>query len=170
MTLDALLQTAGHTSGLAIDCHIEAGSWDEASTGLACRAALAAWQACVSGDEEVELSIVLADDAFVQNLNKTWRGKDQPTNVLSFPAGEATAGIDHLGDIVLASETISREAQEQGKKPDDHLTHLVVHGMLHLLGYDHEDDDEAEEMEALERRILAGLGIADPYAEKGLNS
>ena len=113
---------------------------------------------------------MLADDAFVQHLNKTWRGKDQPTNVLSFPAGENTAGIDHLGDIVLALETITREAREQDKKPADHLTHLVVHGMLHLLGYDHEDDDEAEEMEALERRILAGLGIADPYAEKRQDS
>ncbi len=170
MTINALPQTDGLTGGLVIDCHVEAGTWDEASDGVARRAARAAWQACVSGDEEVELSIVLADDALVQHLNKTWRGKDQPTNVLSFPAGENTAGIDHLGDIVLALETITREAREQDKKPADHLTHLVVHGMLHLLGYDHEDDDEAEEMEALERRILAGLGIADPYAEKRQDS
>jgi rRNA maturation RNase YbeY len=104
-------------------------------------------------------ALFTSDDA-VKSLNAQWRGKDMPTNVLSFPAPE-TAGT--LGDIALAYETCAREADEQGKSLKDHATHLLVHGLLHLLGYDHEADDDAAEMEGLEKDILAGLGIADPY-------
>lgn len=109
------------------------------------------------------LNVALAGDAAVRKLNARDRRKDKPTNVLSYPSGER----DFLGDIVLARQTVWREAREQRKSPTDHFTHLVVHGTLHLLGYDHETSDvDAEHMEALERRILAKLGIADPYVDR----
>ncbi|WP_243404062.1 rRNA maturation RNase YbeY [Zavarzinia aquatilis] len=117
-----------------------------------------------------EIAITLSDDAEVRDLNRDWRGKDKPTNVLSFPGLEgAMAALlppeapRPLGDIILAFETCRVEAEEQGKPLADHARHLVVHGVLHLLGYDHEEDAEAEEMEALETMVLAGLGIPDPY-------
>lgn len=106
-----------------------------------------------------EVSVVLANDAFIQELNKTYRGMDKPTNVLSFPQDEDY----HLGDIIFALETIEREAVEQSKSFENHLIHLTVHGFLHLFGYDHETDDEAEEMESFEIRILDELGIENPY-------
>jgi probable rRNA maturation factor len=106
------------------------------------------------------LTVALADDKRVRALNARDRRKDAPTNVLSYLSGER----EFLGDIVLARQTVWREAKSQGKTPADHLSHLVVHGTLHLLGYDHETSEaDAERMEALERRILAKLGIADPY-------
>lgn len=113
-----------------------------------------------------ELSIVLTDDAEQQVLNRDWRGIDKPTNVLSFPQIEPfspVAGI--LGDITLARETLEREAAELGKSFADHFTHLVVHGFLHILGYDHIEEADALVMEGLETQILASLGIADPYAD-----
>jgi len=116
-----------------------------------------------------ELSVVLTDDTEQRELNREWRGKDKPTNVLSFPQIEpfgTVTGI--LGDIVLARETLEREAAELGKPFADHFTHLIVHGFLHLLGYDHEVDTEALRMEGLETRILAALGIDDPYADDPL--
>lgn len=118
---------------------------------------------------QVELSIVLADDAAQQQLNRDWRGIDRPTNVLSFPSWRPDAPAPPgapllLGDIVLAFETVAREAEEQQKPIADHLSHLVVHGVLHLLGYDHRTDGEASVMEALETSILASLGVADPYS------
>lgn len=120
--------------------------------------------------EDAEIAVMLADDAMVRNLNAQWRAKDKPTNVLSFPAVAPAriAEAPMLGDIVIARETVLREARDEDKTPSDHLRHLVVHGVLHLLGYDHETDDDAEKMEALERAILAGLGIADPYADAPL--
>jgi probable rRNA maturation factor len=108
-----------------------------------------------------ELSIVLTGDAEIQELNKKWRGKDKPTNVLSFPQDEETL----LGDIILSLQTIQAEATAQAKPFGDHLSHLTVHGLLHLLGYDHEEDSEAEEMEGLEIEICEGMGIKNPYAE-----
>jgi probable rRNA maturation factor len=116
---------------------------------------------------DAELSVTLADDARVRSLNSEWRAKDKPTNVLTFPAVEPdeTATAPMLGDVIIAFETVDREAREEGKTLPDHVSHLVVHGVLHLFGYDHLDDDEAEEMEAIETRALARLGIADPYAE-----
>jgi probable rRNA maturation factor len=113
-----------------------------------------------------ELSIVLTDDAEQQQLNKQWRGIDKPTNVLSFPQIEPFGEVRGiLGDIVLAHETLVREAAELDKPLADHFTHLVVHGFLHILGYDHIDDGDALKMEGLETQILASLGIADPYQE-----
>ena len=111
-----------------------------------------------------ELSIVLLDDAEQQVLNRDWRQIDKPTNVLSFPQIEPFAPVlGILGDITLARETLQREAAEQGVSFTDHFTHLVVHGFLHILGYDHIDEQDALVMEGLETQILATLGIADPY-------
>ncbi len=112
-----------------------------------------------------DIAILLTDDAGIAELNTDFRDKPGPTNVLSFPAHPSAA--PHLGDLALAHGVCAREAAEQGKSLADHLAHLVVHGVLHLVGYDHEDDAEAEEMEAMERSILAGLGVADPYASEG---
>jgi probable rRNA maturation factor len=161
-------------SGLDIDIMQEAGDWPSDAEEIVRRAAEHAY--VVAGpSEDAELCIVLADDGFVQALNKTYRAKDKPTNVLSFPTGGIPFAIGAepmidmgphlLGDVVLAVETITREAAEQGKSFAHHLTHLVVHGVLHLLGQDHEEDADAEEMEAMERDILEDLDIADPYAE-----
>lgn len=114
-----------------------------------------------------EVSLVFTDDAAIREINAEWRGKDKATNVLSFPAFPVTPGKmpgPMLGDIVIARETLEREAEDLDKPFDDHLTHLLVHGFLHLFGYDHIEKDEAEKMEALETRILAGLGLSDPYA------
>lgn len=108
------------------------------------------------------VTILLTDDDSVAALNERFRGKAGPTNVLSFPAPDNPE--DHLGDIALAYGVCAREAAEQDKPLAHHLQHLVAHGVLHLLGYDHLTEAEAEEMEALERRILAGLGVPDPYA------
>ena len=105
--------------------------------------------------------VLLTDDAAVRDLNARFRERDRPTNVLSFPAAESAA--PHLGDLVLAHAVCAAEAVAQGKTLADHLTHLTVHGVLHLLGRDHEDEVEAEAMEAEERSILASLGVADPY-------
>ena len=127
-------------------------------------AALKASKAKVKG--AAEISIVLTNDAEQQELNREWRGKDSPTNVLSFPQIEPfDPVIGILGDIILARETLEREAVEQGVTFTDHFTHLVVHGFLHILGFDHIEEEDAVEMEGLETRILAGLGISDPYAE-----
>lgn len=139
---------------------------------IARTAARAALTAARPGGEgrRLELGITLTDDAAVRALNRAWRGKDRATNVLSFPAGAvATAGLPAglpllLGDVVLGYGVCAAEAAAQGKTLADHVRHLVVHGVLHLTGHDHEDDAEAERMEALERVVLGGLGVADPYA------
>jgi probable rRNA maturation factor len=111
-----------------------------------------------------EVAVLLTDDATIRGMNATWRGLDKPTNVLSFPAGESAA--PHLGDIAIACETVERESAAENKTFFDHLAHLSIHGYLHLIGFDHETDREAERMEHLETRILASLGIADPYADR----
>ncbi len=118
--------------------------------------------------ERLEVSLLLTHDSQVQELNKEYRGQDKPTNVLSFAALDADSPIPDdgpilLGDVIIARETCLREAADEDKTLVHHLSHLVVHGVLHLLGYDHIEDDEAEEMESLERSILAGLGVPDPY-------
>ncbi len=112
-----------------------------------------------------EIGLVLADNVFIQNLNKTYRDKDQPTNVLSFPNQEAIMPEDdlELGDVIFGFETIAQESQDAKISLEDHLSHMVIHGLLHLLGYDHIEHEEAEEMEKLETVILAQLGIIDPY-------
>ena len=113
-----------------------------------------------------EVSVHLVGDADIQALNAQWRGKDAPTNVLSFPAvgPDRIAQTMLLGDILIAYETVAREAEDESKTLPDHFRHLVIHGFLHLLGHDHVEDAEAEAMEELEVRALARLGIADPYA------
>ena len=114
-----------------------------------------------------EVSLVFTNDEGIRGINAEWRGQDKPTNVLSFPAYPIAPGKmpgPMLGDIVVARETVEREAAELDKSFDVHLTHLLVHGFLHLFGYDHIENDEAERMEATETRILAKLGLSDPYA------
>jgi probable rRNA maturation factor len=119
---------------------------------------------------DAELAIMLTDDAGIRTLNANWRGIDKPTNVLSFPALQPTGPSSPddaprmLGDIAIAYETVRREADDELKPFGHHLSHLAIHGFLHLIGYDHETDEEAGEMENLEREILARLGIPDPYA------
>jgi probable rRNA maturation factor len=120
---------------------------------------------------EAELAVMLTDDSGIRTLNSNWRGIDKPTNVLSFPALQAPAGVPSdaprmLGDIAIAYQTTRKEADEEHKPFDHHLSHLAVHGFLHLIGYDHENDDDAEAMEGLETEILAQLGIPDPYRDQ----
>ncbi len=127
-------------------------------------AALAGAKAKMKG--AAEISVLLTDDAEQRELNAQWRQKDSATNVLSFPQIEPFGPVmGILGDITLARETLEREAAELGKSLDDHFTHLMVHGLLHILGYDHIEEDEALQMEGLETQILARLGIDDPYAD-----
>lgn len=154
---------------LNIDIALEAGDWAEENALLAlARTAADATLAELDliPEQPTELSLLFTDDAHIQALNREWRGKDKATNVLSFPAfdiGPDDALPPMLGDIVLARETILNEAALEQKPFEHHLTHLMVHGLLHLLGYDHETEDEADEMEAIERLVLAKLAIPDPY-------
>lgn len=142
-----------------IDVEVEAEAW-RALPGVETLAEKAA-QAALAG-RGGGIAVLLADDEVVRDLNARFRGKDAPTNVLSFPAMDNPEGF--LGDVALAFGVCEAEARAQGKPLAAHLQHLVVHGVLHLVGYDHQSDLEAEEMEALERRILAELGVGDPYA------
>ena len=154
---------------LEIDIAVESDGWSTVADldGLARRslteAAAMAREAVPAG---TEVSVLFCDDAAIRRLNRDWRGIDKPTNVLSFPAGApiATGGPRLLGDIAVAFETTRREALEEDKSIEAHLAHLLVHGFLHLLDHDHGTNAEAAAMEALETRILARLGVADPYA------
>ena len=157
---------------LAIAISVEAGDWpDEAILERWCA------EAFDSAAEELdpktkarlqtaEISIVFTDDKVVRALNRDYRGKDKPTNILSFPAAQASNapnGIDLLGDLVLASETIRKQALDAGLSIHHHCLHLLVHGFFHLFGFDHMIDQEAEDMEAMEARALARLSVSDPY-------
>jgi len=145
---------------------VQSGLWKEpgnAKTVLRRAVRTAAAALSTSG---AELAIVLSDDSAVRLLNRQWRGIDKATNVLSFPTETAEGEPPLLGDIVLAYETIAREARNEGKPFAHHLAHLAVHGFLHLNGYDHERDEDAETMEELERKILRRLDIADPYRSR----
>jgi probable rRNA maturation factor len=145
-----------------IDVEIEDAAWTDAAPDaemLARGAALAALDS--EGAAHEGLTILLTDDGSVRELNARFRGVDAPTNVLSFPAPRNPER--HLGDVALAYGVCAREADEQGKSLEHHLMHLTVHGVLNLLGYDNIGDDEAEAMESLERAVLAGLGVPDPY-------
>jgi probable rRNA maturation factor len=123
------------------------------------------------GLENTTLAVLLDDDAALQDLNNRFRGKDKPTNVLSFPAPPMPPGMPdlpdsepaYLGDLALSCSVVRQEAVDQGKKVADHFSHLLVHGLLHLLGYDHESEEEAAQMERLEIDILAGMDISNPY-------
>lgn len=161
-----------------IDIEAANDKWTTADLDTICRAAVAALQSQQMDRVGVELAIRLSDNDEVQILNRDYRGKDKPTNVLSFPnfdqdeitiqkqiTGPAPMPL-HLGDLVLAHGVLSRECQEQNKLFPHHLMHLIVHGVLHLLGDDHITDEEAEIMEQKERQILAELGVTDPYSER----
>jgi probable rRNA maturation factor len=163
---------ADDRSPIAIDILVDAGDWPpEADLGALTAGAVAAVRrlAAVRIVPGAELSVVFTDDKHSRDLNRRFRGKDSATNVLSFPAPAQVGGQygPQLGDIVLARETIAAEAVDQGLTLDAHLTHLMIHGFLHLLGYDHDSADKAIAMERLETAILKTLGIADPYAEAG---
>lgn len=138
------------------------------AAGLPAEAQLRQWceLALRQRQNDSELTIRLVDEAEGRELNRTWRHKDYATNVLSFPADvpDELLDIPLLGDLVICAPVVAREAAEQGKEPAAHWAHLVIHGCLHLLGYDHIEDAEAEEMEDLERQLLAELGYPDPYA------
>lgn len=135
--------------------------WPQAEAEETVRRAIAASEALFE-PTDAEVSVLLCDDPEIRRLNAQWRGKDSATNVLSFPTATVQAE-SHLGDIAIAYETVKKEAADEGKALLDHLSHLTVHGFLHLLGFDHEADEDAEEMEDMEREILGRLGIADPY-------
>ncbi|POF33992.1 rRNA maturation RNase YbeY [Roseibium marinum] len=159
--------------GFLIDLALEAGEWPEEIelSRLASRAISAAFvETRLQVVENTEVSLLFTDDAGIRRLNAKWRDKDRPTNVLSFPGGNPDGDVygPLLGDIVFGYETVSREAGELGIEFGDHLSHLIVHGLLHLFDYDHQDDEEAELMERLEKAILASLGIDDPYADRPL--
>jgi probable rRNA maturation factor len=152
---------------------VTADGWrDEPGAETAIERAIAAAAAGVDADlADTEIAVMLTDDSTMRTLNLDWRGIDKPTNVLSFPAEAKVApgkgGPPRmLGDIAIAYETVRREADDAHMPFDHHLSHLAVHGFLHLIGYDHETDDDAEKMEALEQDILALLGIPNPYAER----
>ncbi len=152
-----------------IEVEIEDDAWAAAlpaATAVVNTAALAALRAGLpeAGAAEQDVVVLLTGDDAMAELNQGFRDKAGPTNVLSFPAPESAR--PHLGDVAVAYGVCSREARDQEKRLDHHLMHLVVHGVLHLVGYDHETDTEAEDMEALERRVLAGLGAPDPYAPR----
>ena len=150
----------------AVDIVVNAAAW-EALPGLEDLAARAVEQSSLIAGaklaKDCELCIVFCDDAEIRGLNAQWRGQDKPTNVLSFPTPGALATKPLLGDIVIAFETVAREAREQDKSLADHASHMIIHGFLHLIGYDHETPAEAEAMESLERRVAETLGIIDPY-------
>ncbi|MDO8800338.1 rRNA maturation RNase YbeY [Phenylobacterium sp.] len=149
-----------------IDVEIEDEAWARDLPDAQVLVVAAAEAALAAAQREGAVVVLLTDDARVQDLNSRFRGKDSATNVLSFPAPPNPE--DHLGDVALAHGVCVREAAEQGKSLAHHLQHLVAHGVLHLVGYDHETDDDAEDMEGLERVVMAGLGAPDPYgAEQG---
>ena len=157
--------------GLTVALAVETPAWDEAGLGDIAQLAKEAFAAAarrigLPADFTSEIGLTLADDATVQAANAEWRGKDRPTNILSFPMAPAGSPPGPLlGDLILAHETVAREAALEGKPFAAHFRHLLVHGFLHLVGYDHVDEAEAEAMERLEVEILDGLGVADPYAE-----
>lgn len=152
IALEVIYGVEGPDSGMAIPDEPHLHQWAEAA--LAGRA------------DGAELAIRVVDEAESQTLNATYRGKEKPTNVLSFPF-EAPPGVemDLLGDIVVCARVVQEEAQVQGKAPEAHWAHMALHGLLHLLGHDHIEDDEAELMEGLEIELLAGLGYANPYEQ-----
>jgi probable rRNA maturation factor len=159
-------------SALAADIIVDWAPWSVLGDleGALVRPALGALAAELDFAGRAEISVMFTEDAALRALNARWRGQDKPTNVLSFPAdpGPFSAGPRLIGDVAIAFGVAAREAALEGKSLHHHVTHLVVHGALHLLGYDHESAAEAEAMEATERAILARLGIPDPYADQDL--
>jgi len=160
-------------AGLKIDVLVHSEHWKNAAAAKDVVRRALKQAATALSTKTAELAIVLTDDAAMRRLNRNWRGIDAPTNVLSFATKNFGDQLDeqsggqfvgnHLGDIVLAYETVKREAHRDGKAFDHHLAHLVVHGFLHLLGYDHGNDAQARRMETTERAILRDLAVPDPY-------
>ena len=159
---------------LQIDIDVRAAAWKDVLgdiDALCATTMSTAWDFAALNDRLFEVSVVLTDDAEQRALNKTYRGKDASTNVLSFPAWDGTGpaapnGVpETLGDIVIAFETVDKERSAQGVSWHDHFSHLLVHGMLHLCGYDHENTEDAEKMEHLEITILGKLGVGNPYLD-----
>jgi probable rRNA maturation factor len=151
---------------LEIDVQVASPLWQaQPLAEQTVRAAIAAAAMELAADGEV--SVVLTDDASIRTLNRDWRKLDKPTNVLSFPAAKQ-AGTALLGDIVVAYETLARECEDEGREMLHHLAHLSVHGFLHLLGYDHQTDSQAEAMEGLESRIMRAMNMPDPYLARDL--
>jgi probable rRNA maturation factor len=170
------LETAAKPSLPIIDVSVQDPAWESMHDieSVVCLITQTTLSAAILPKEaierDLEVSIVLANDDLVRVLNREYREKDKPTNVLTFAALDGDEpvpeeGVLNLGDVILSFQTIERECQEQGKFPLDHIKHLTVHGVLHLLGYDHQTDDEATDMETLEIRILERMGVQNPYFE-----
>jgi probable rRNA maturation factor len=158
--------TRAASPAVTVDVIVECESWStcEDAEKIVRRAIHAAAN---FSDKTGEVAVMLTDDASLRAMNAQWRGIDKPTNVLSFPAHESpVSGEPRLGDIAIAYQRVAAESAAENKAFSDHLAHLAVHGYLHLVGFDHETDSEAAYMENLEIRILSGLGIADPYADR----
>ena len=155
--------------GPQIEVIVRSARWKkQPKTATIVKSAILAAAKAVS-TSRAELAIVLCNDSAIKALNRDWRGQDAPTNVLSFPAatpGKKQHASPYIGDVVIAYETTAREAAAEGKPFKHHLAHLAVHGFLHLLGYDHENDRDARKMERLERKILARIAVPDPYAPR----
>jgi probable rRNA maturation factor len=152
----------------SVDIQIASPLWDaQPLAEQTVRDAIAAAAAALAPDDG-EVSIVLTDDAAIRALNRDWRGIDKPTNVLSFPAPAPAGGVKMYGDIVLAYETIAQECHDEDRVFLHHLSHLTVHGFLHLIGYDHQTDSDADAMEALESKIMIALTLPDPYLGRDL--
>jgi probable rRNA maturation factor len=152
---------------LKIDVLVDSALWKEPAKARSIVRRAVAAAASAQSTTPTELAIVLTDDSAIRQLNRLWRGIDSATNVLSFPTKQTADEPPHIGDVVLAYETIAREARAEGKPFPHHLAHLAVHGFLHLIGYDHEADTDAKAMEQAERDILRRLHIPDPYRHPG---
>ncbi|EJF78088.1 rRNA maturation RNase YbeY [Bartonella birtlesii] len=155
---------------ITIDITIESSGWDDEQMlyDIAEKALTTTMHHLSLENIVSEISLLFTDDKYMAQINAQWRGKNKPTNVLSFPAFPLKVGQTPgpmLGDIIIARETVLLEASTEGKLFQDHLTHMIVHGVLHLLGYNHETDDEAHQMEKLEKEILQKFSIKDPYSE-----
>lgn len=165
MNVTPTVEATMTAEALVVDVDLADPMWEDGPldvAALACRVLQeAARMECVGG----VISVMFADDATLAELNRLWRGKDAPTNVLSWPSHPMMR--PSLGDLALARETIVAEAVRDGKTLEAHVAHLLTHGFLHVLGYDHQTDEESERMEQRERDILAGLGYGDPYVEDG---
>ncbi len=162
-------------SGIAFEPIIEESRWGFVEDDPDCTDFLARISRAIIAEhgklpQSVQASVLFANDTRIQDLNRNFREIDKPTNVLSFESGESEPDPDsgklYIGDIAISYETVQREADEAGISLSDHLAHMVVHGTLHLCGFDHLNDDEAEQMETLEIKILETLGISDPYAQE----
>jgi probable rRNA maturation factor len=152
----------------SIDIQVAAPLWnDQPLAEQTVRAAIAAASSKIAAPDG-EVSVVLTDDATIAKLNRDWRGIDKPTNVLSFPGSKTAGAAMMLGDIVIAYETLAQECADENRVFLHHLAHLTVHGFLHLIGYDHQNDADADAMEALESKIMASLKMPDPYVARDL--